>query len=99
MGFFFNEFVSQSYLPFMDRSTIDPYLQRAIYACGFAGLANRTSDTNGREVSRRHYVEAIRSTNTALRNPEQAKQDNTLIAVLLLGLYEVSVLPLTRPLR
>ena len=37
------------------------------------------------------YVEALRLINVAIQDPQEAKSDELLMAVLLLGLYEVSI--------
>ena len=62
---------------------------KPIMACALAALANRDDDSRGRERARRYYVEAITATNTALRHPRRVKEDNTLISVCLLSIFEV----------
>ncbi|TKA83380.1 hypothetical protein B0A55_01013 [Friedmanniomyces simplex] len=66
----------------------DEFLLKPIVACGLAAIANRENDPDGREVARRYYIEAIAATNTTLRHPRRVKEDNTLIAVALLGCFE-----------
>ncbi len=68
--------------------TPDEFLLKPIVACGLAALANREKDTDGLEIARRYYIDAIAATNTALRHPRRVKEDNTLIAVALLGCFE-----------
>ncbi|KAK0254432.1 hypothetical protein B0A54_13059 [Friedmanniomyces endolithicus] len=68
--------------------TPDDFLLKPIVACGLAALANRENDTDGLEVARRYYIDAIAATNTALRQPRRVKEDTTLIAVALLGCFE-----------
>lgn len=88
--YFFDHFVTDSHLTFLDGVTPDEFLQKPIIACGLSGLANRDGgDVRGREMARRYYVDAIVATNAALRHPRRVKEDNTLISVYLLGLFEV----------
>jgi len=86
--FFFNHFVTSSHLAFLEGVTPDDFLRKPILACGLAGLANREGDDRGREMARRYYVDAIGATNSALRHSRRAKEDNTVVAVFLLGLFE-----------
>jgi len=90
-AFFFEHFVTASHLSFLEGVTPDDLLRKMILACGLACIANRAGDERGREVARHYYVEAITATNTALRHPRRVKEDNTLISVFLLGMFEVRV--------
>jgi hypothetical protein len=47
-------------------------------------------DRNLSQLSKKHYGQAISAVNAAIRDPQQAKDDQTLYAVLLLCGYEVS---------
>lgn len=87
--FFFEQFVTPSYLSFLEGVSPDEFLMKPILACALMAMANRADDSRGREEARRYYVEAITATNTALRNSRRVKEDNTLVAVSLLSLYEV----------
>ena len=58
-------------------------------ACAMAAMANRENDTRAKETARRYYVEAITATNAALRHPRRVKEDNTIVAVSLLAVFEV----------
>ncbi|TKA83385.1 hypothetical protein B0A55_01010 [Friedmanniomyces simplex] len=75
-------------MSFLEGVVPDEFLLKPIVACGLAAIANRENDPDGREVARRYYIEAIAATNTTLRHPRQVKEDNTLIAVALLGCFE-----------
>ena len=86
--YFFQHFVTSSHLTFLESAALDDFLQKPILACGMAGLANRESDVTGLEIARRYYIDAIGATNKALRHPRRVKEDNTLVAVFLLGLFE-----------
>ena len=88
-AFFYREFVTPGHLQFLEGITPDEFLMKPIMACALAGMANRDNDTRGRELARRYYVDAITATNAALRHPRKVKEDNTLIAVCLLSVFEV----------
>lgn len=87
-GFFFDQFVTPGHLSFMDGIEPDDFLMQPILACSLAVISNRRGDTDGRELARQHYIAAIGSINVALRHPRRVKEDNTLIAVFLLGVFE-----------
>lgn len=53
-------------------------------------MANREDDERGRELARQYYVKAITATNAALRHTRRVKEDNTLVTVCLLSMFEVS---------
>jgi hypothetical protein len=91
-AFFFEHFVTSSHLAFLEGVTPDEFLQKAITACGLAGLSNRENDPKGHEMARTAYVDAISATNVALRHRRRVKEDNTLVAVFLLGVFEVQTL-------
>jgi hypothetical protein len=68
-------------------------------ALGLAGFSHHT-ETSGMEVTARAwYDKALRMINSSLRDLEVVKLDQTLLVVLLLGLYEVCIIlrPLIRP--
>lgn len=67
----------------------DDFLMKPIMACALGAMANRDNDARGKELARRYYVEAITATNTALRHPRKVKEDNTIVAVSLLSVFEV----------
>lgn len=64
-------------------------LSKAISSIGLASLSNIRNDPRAHESSRREYVSALRLINTALGDPVEVKKDHTILAVMLLGLYEV----------
>jgi hypothetical protein len=67
---------------------VDEHLLASMKAVGFAGLSGSFHDPTLLVDARKHYVTAVRLTNAALRSPNQVKQDSTLLAVLILGLFE-----------
>ena len=99
--FFFRNYVwedSQSskgffdYLPriFGRNETMGSALTDAIMSLGMVGLSNTKHASEIMIPATEKYHSALRATNSALRDVEQAKADQTLITVMLLGLYEVA---------
>ncbi|KAJ2904659.1 negative acting factor [Zalerion maritima] len=78
-------------IPLMKAETTDTHLKHAFNACALAHLDNRvhSGDDQVKDKALAEYTKALHSTNQALRDPEGQKQDGTLAAVLLLGLFEV----------
>lgn len=79
-------------LPLMKSESSHGHLQHAFNACSLAHLGNRVR-SNSEDIPNRalaEYTKALSATHMALQDPELSKQDGTLAAVLLLGLYEVS---------
>jgi hypothetical protein len=64
-------------------------LAEAITSLGMAGIANSKKDTRLMINASLKYTSALRTINIALRDPYEAKRDQTLVAVMLLGLFEV----------
>jgi len=67
-------------------------LSEAITSLGMAGIADARRDTRLMIKANFKYTSALRSVSAALRDPEEAKTDQTLVAVMLLGLFEVCYL-------
>lgn len=88
--FFFDQFVTSGHLSFLQGISPDEFLLKPILACAMVAMANRNNDDAGRETARQYYVEAITATNAALRHPRRVKEDNTLVSVCLLSMFEVS---------
>lgn len=65
-------------------------------ALGLAAMSNQRSDASLMAKARCHYNIALRMTRGHLQDPLRCKQDRTITAVALLGLYEVS-LPIALP--
>lgn len=87
--FFFEQIVTPTHLAYLEGITPDDFLLKPIMACALMAMANRDNDERRREVARAYYVEAITATNTALRHSRRVKEDNTLVAVSLLSMFEV----------
>jgi hypothetical protein len=64
-------------------------LRQAIAAVGFAGLANFWKAPSIMAQANNAYCTALRLINTGLGNIEEAKSDQSVAAIMLLGLYEV----------
>ncbi|OCL01595.1 hypothetical protein AOQ84DRAFT_273148, partial [Glonium stellatum] len=97
-GFFFAHYVIGSrhlprghfeYLPVMyHRTDVDESLRMSLLAAGLAGFANTLQSSELIKMARQWYVSALASTNMALQSPKDAIKDTTLVAVLILGIYE-----------
>jgi hypothetical protein len=64
-------------------------LQAAMGAVGLAGLSNQRGDASLMAQARHQYATALSMTKTHLKDPSCCKQDRTISAVALLGLFEV----------
>jgi hypothetical protein len=53
-----------------------------------SGYSNAVQSPEILTRARKSYVKALRLTNQALQNPADAKKDNTLFAVITLGMFE-----------
>lgn len=76
-------------LPLLKADQGGDHFKYAFDACALASLGNRVgpgSDFEQAALSK--YTKALSSTYKALRDPELAKHDTTLAAILLLGLFE-----------
>ncbi len=70
---------------------IENTLADSITALGLSGLAHFWKSSSIMFTSNITYNRALRNLSTQLRDIKTAKADQTLIAVMMLGLYEVSV--------
>ena len=76
-------------LPLLKHEKPDGHFKAAFDACAFASMGNRVgTGQDFKNLGLSNYTKALASTHTALRDPELSKQDTTLAAILLLGLYE-----------
>ncbi|KAH7127838.1 hypothetical protein B0J13DRAFT_564610 [Dactylonectria estremocensis] len=78
----YHDWLAQSY------SEDGSVLQAAIDAVGMAGISNVSYAPRVASRSKERYAKAIAAVNKALRDPVQVVADSTLMAVILLGLYE-----------
>jgi hypothetical protein len=65
-------------------------LRQAVSAIGLAGLSNFWKAPIIMTQARRAYCLALRLVNSGLCNVEEAKSDQTLVAIIMLSCYEVS---------
>jgi hypothetical protein len=66
----------------------DNGLLSSMKAVGLAGIAHAANAPHLLKSARYQYVRAIQSTNATLRDPVEAKKDSTLMAILILGIFE-----------
>ena len=83
----FNNWVIENYC-FGDQNSS---LRLAIEAVGMAGISNGYFAPNAAEKSRERYCHALSAVNKDLNDPTLAYDDSTLLAIVLLGVYEVSL--------
>ena len=75
------------------REEIGESLAETIACLGLVGLSNFWKASNIMRTAQGKYNSALGLVSSRLRNVEEAKADQTLVAVMLLGLYEVLFLP------
>lgn len=78
-------------LPLMKDSRNSPVLTTALAAVGLAALSNIRLSPRMMLQARKEYTTALSQTNHALRDHVLSKRDDTLAAVVLLGMFEVSL--------
>ncbi|CAI7602415.1 unnamed protein product [Penicillium discolor] len=76
-------------LPLMKDSRNSPVLTTALAAVGLAALSNIRLSPRMMLQARKEYTTALSQTNHALRDHVLSKRDDTLAAVVLLGMFEV----------
>ncbi|MCJ1319909.1 hypothetical protein MMC15_005245 [Xylographa vitiligo] len=87
------------YLPSLfSQSSMDEHLSAIIYAVGLASFANEYKSQDVFKQARKQYIYALQLTNTALRSTTEAIKDSTLLAVMLLSLYETITSTTQKPL-
>jgi hypothetical protein len=77
------------------RQSVGVPLRQAVSAIGLAGLSNFWQAPIIMTQARRAYCSALRLVNSGLCNVEEAKSDQTLVAIIMLSCYEVSTRLLT----
>jgi hypothetical protein len=78
------------HMPYLTRMSggLPDGLLSSVKAVGLAGYAHSVDAPSLLRHARYHYVQALRSTNEALRSPILATRDSTLVSILILGIYE-----------
>lgn len=74
---------------------LETSLEVNVRAVSLAMTASKLKDLYVLQSARQLYATALSNTNAALRNPDTAIQDSTLVSVLLLGLFEALSCQLT----
>ncbi|KAF2108993.1 hypothetical protein BDV96DRAFT_503571, partial [Lophiotrema nucula] len=72
----------------MNKPDTKKIVQSSVTAAGLAGLANSTKCQVVMKRAQEEYVSALSMVNRALQVPDSAKTDDTLISVIMLGMYE-----------
>ena len=67
---------------------VDEKLLHCMRVLGLAAFSGVARSPSVLDAAMKHYVVAIGGTNAALRSPVQAKEDCTLLAVIMLGILE-----------
>ena len=102
MCYFFQNYVSEGSQPskgyfnylssiFSSNNEVGSSLVDAVVSLGMVGLSNTKHASQIMIPAKERYNLALQATNSALGHEEDAKADQTLITVMLLGLYEVSI--------
>jgi hypothetical protein len=78
------EFLQSCYSP----TPKDDHLTASMDAVALAYLNYQRHTPNVQTEARQHYITALRLMNKALQDPELAKKDSTILAILLLDLYQ-----------
>ena len=79
-------------LPLYANTGADSPLSLATSAVALMVSGGSPTRRNDQQLGRTIFGKALRKTSTAIRNPAESKKDETLMAVLLLGLFEVRYL-------
>lgn len=97
-GFFISNYVAQPALiprgqfewvtELLNEGCNDEAFISSVNATSLAGFANATKSPAIMQKAQAAYVSALRTTNDRLRGTQTAVQDSTLIAVIMLGVYE-----------
>jgi hypothetical protein len=73
---------------FYSPTSKDGHLTSSVDAVALAYLNYQRHSQSAREEARQHYITALRLTGAALQSPDLATKDSTILAILLLDLYE-----------
>ena len=97
-GFFFSNYVIEVKGPtrghldhlhdIYNTYDMDENLLASMKAVGLAGYSHVTHSPQLMKGARRQYTKALRLTNEALASPTEAKKDSTLLAIMILGIFE-----------
>ncbi|KAL1596606.1 hypothetical protein SLS60_009254 [Paraconiothyrium brasiliense] len=79
---------SAAYNQHLSTHGFHPVVATAMTALGLAGTANLFMDSGLKREATAWYLDALKMTNKALTKPSEAKSDNTLLATMLLSVFE-----------
>lgn len=85
-------------LPLYKNTTPDSPLSLATSSVALVISGSSPTKQSDQQLGRSIFGRALRKTSAAIRHPVESKKDETLMAVLLLGLFEVCCLKLSHPL-
>lgn len=71
-----------------ESDSIDDNLVAAVQAVGLAGFAHSAKAPHLINQARAQYTKSLQLTNAALQSPTAVKRDSTLLAILILGIFE-----------
>ncbi|ESZ98783.1 hypothetical protein SBOR_0832 [Sclerotinia borealis F-4128] len=71
-----------------ESDSIDDNLVAAVQAVGLAGYSHSAKAPHLMNQARVQYARSLHLTNTALQSPTAVKKDSTLLAILILGIFE-----------
>jgi Fungal specific transcription factor domain len=77
-------------LPLLTDSKPDSHLSEAVLSVAFAAFGRRHNNKVLVFKAREKYMKALKLTSSAVQNMVEARKNQTLLAILLLGLFEVS---------
>lgn len=76
-------------LPLYNKTSPESPLRLATSSVALAFSGNSPTRQNDHQLGRSLFGRALRKTSAAIRNPQESRKDETLMAVLLLALFEV----------
>jgi hypothetical protein len=79
---------SKTYNQHLSTFGFHPIIATSMTALGLAGIANLCMDDGLKREAIQWYSKALKMTNRALASPAEVKSDNTLLATMLLSLFE-----------
>jgi hypothetical protein len=98
IGFFFSNLVTNLFGPSQDsldyipalsnKNDMDEHLFASMRAVGLAGFSNVVNSPELMKEARRDYLASLQLVNTALRSQVDVKKDSTLLAVMILSIFE-----------
>ncbi|KAF2002048.1 hypothetical protein P154DRAFT_463070 [Amniculicola lignicola CBS 123094] len=79
---------SENYHRHLSTHGFHPIIATSMTALGLAGISNLVKDKNVMNEAMLWYMQALKMTNSALASPKDVRSDNTLLATMLLSMFE-----------